>query len=95
VGAFLNMQLSDRLGLGKVGFSTLFFYITRLKLMAIHQMLVVGALFQIAAFLVQFLALPFPAFALSFTLGGIGIVFQVGIIYKEIQAIIFLFNSFY
>jgi len=37
---------------------------------------VVGPLFQIAAFLVQFLALPFPAFALSFVLGGIGMVFQ-------------------
>jgi hypothetical protein len=39
-------------------------------------MLVVGPLFQIAAFLIQFLAqflaLPFPAFALSFVLGGIG-----------------------
>ena len=44
--------------------------------MVIHQILVVGPLFQIAAFLVQFLALPFPAFALSFTLGGIGMVFQ-------------------
>ena len=43
-------------------------------------MLVVGPLFQIAAFLVQFLALPFPAFALSFFLGGIGMVFQVSII---------------
>ena len=42
-------------------------------------MLVVGPLFQIVAFLVQFLALPFPIFALSFALGGIGIVFQVGI----------------
>ena len=61
--------------------------------MVIHQMLVVGPLFQIAAFLVQFLALPFPAFALSFALGGIGIVFQVCIILyidKDIQAITFL-----
>ena len=47
-------------------------------------MLVVGPLFQIAAFLVQFLALPFPAFALSFALGGIGMVFQVS--YKELHA---------
>ena len=44
-------------------------------------MLVVGPLFQIAAILVQFLAVPFPAFALSFALCGIGMVFQVGIIY--------------
>ena len=51
-------------------------------------MLVVGPLFQIVAFLVQFLALPFPAFALSFALGGIGMVFQVS--YKELQAIIAL-----
>ena len=42
-------------------------------------MLVVGPLFQIAAFLIQFLELPFPIFALSFGLGGIGRVFQVGI----------------
>jgi hypothetical protein len=55
-------------------------------------MLVVGPLFQISAFLVQFLALPFPAFALSFALGGIGMVFQVSIIYifKGLQAIISL-----
>ena len=44
-------------------------------------MLVVGPLLQIAAFLVQFLHLPFPIFALSFGLGGIGRVFQVSIIY--------------
>ena len=44
-------------------------------------MLVVGPLFQIAAFLVQFLELPFPIFALSFGVGGIGRVFQVGLIY--------------
>ena len=49
--------------------------------MVVHQMLVVGPLFQIAAFLVQFLQLPFLAFALSFALGGIGMVFQVSIIY--------------
>ena len=39
-----------------------------------------GSLIQIAALLAQFLALPFSAFALSFALGGIGMVFQVGII---------------
>ena len=44
-------------------------------------MLVVAPLFQIAAFLIQFLALPFPIFALSFGLGGIGRVFQVGHIF--------------
>jgi hypothetical protein len=44
------------------------------------QMLVIAPLFQIAAFIVQFLALPFPAFALSYSVGGIGLVFQVGII---------------
>ena len=57
--------------------------------MVIHQMLLVGPLFQIAAFLVQLLALPFPTFALSFALCGIGLVFQVGI-YKEVQATISL-----
>ena len=80
MGAFLNMLLSDRLGLGKVSFFRLFIYhktVTQVT-MVIRQMLVVGPLFQIAAFLVQFLALPFPAFALSFVLGGIGLVFQVG-----------------
>ena len=49
-----------------------------------------GALFQTAAFFVQFLALPFkfPAFALSFTLAGVGNVFQVNIIYvhKKVRA---------
>ena len=47
--------------------------------MVVLQMLVVGPVFQIAAFLVQFLALPFPAFALSFFLEGIGMAFQVSI----------------
>jgi hypothetical protein len=55
---------------------------------------VVGALFQTAACLVQFFALPykFPAFALSFAFLGIGNVFQVNIIYihNEVQVIISL-----
>jgi len=42
-------------------------------------MLVVGCLFQIAAFVIQFLELSFPLFVLSFGLGGIGMAFQVGI----------------
>ena len=48
-------------------------------------MLVVGPLFQIAAFLVQFLELPFPIFALSFGLGGIGRVFQVSVCYISVK----------
>ena len=80
MGALLNMPLSDRFGLGKVSILTLFFP-TRRKVMVILQMVVVGSLFQITAFFVQFLALPFPAFALSFVLGGIGMVFQVSVIY--------------
>ena len=36
-------------------------------------------LFQIAAFLIQFLSL--PAFAIYFTLSGIGMVYQVSVIY--------------
>jgi len=44
--------------------------------LGLGNMLVVGPLFQIAAFLLQFLHLPFPIFALSFGLGGIGMVFQ-------------------
>ena len=57
-------------------------------------MLVVGVLFQITAFIVQFFAIPFPAFALSFALSGIGNVFQVDILYislKGLQPIISLF----
>ena len=42
-------------------------------------MLVVGPLFQITAFLIQFLELPFPIFALSYSISGIGTVFQVSI----------------
>ena len=48
-------------------------------------MLVVGAVIQIVAFLVEFIAPPFPAFALSFTLAGIGNVFQVNVIYIDIE----------
>ena len=48
----------------------------------IHQILVVGSLFQVAACLVQFLQLSFPLFVLSFGLGGIGISFQVRITKK-------------
>ena len=36
-------------------------------------------LFQIAAFLIQFLSL--PAFGIYFTLSGIGMVYQVSVIY--------------
>ena len=55
-------------------------------------MLVVGALIQIVAFLVECLAPPFPAFALSFTLAGMGNVFQVNVIYihEELRLIISL-----
>ena len=44
-------------------------------------MLVAGALFHAAASLVQSLPFKFPAFVLSFSLVGIGNVFQVNIIY--------------
>ena len=62
----------------------------------LNEMLVLGALFQIAAYIVQFLAPPYPAFALSFALAGIGNVFQVNIIYihKELQPINIPFDSF-
>jgi len=46
------------------------------RLGSVGNMLVVGPLFRIAAFLVQSLKLPFPIFALSFGLGGIGKIFQ-------------------
>jgi hypothetical protein len=39
-------------------------------------MLVFGALIQIVAFFFEFLAPSFPAFALSFTLAGMGNIFQ-------------------
>ena len=45
------------------------------------QMLVVGPLLHVPAFLIQFLALPFPIFAFSYSISGIGSVFQVGIVY--------------
>ena len=44
-------------------------------------MLVVGPLLHVPAFLIQFLALPFPIFAFSYSINGIGSVFQVGIVY--------------
>jgi hypothetical protein len=57
---------------------------------------VVGALLQAASFLVKFFALPFPVFALSFALVGIGNVLQVNVIYihKEVQLIISLLTHF-
>ena len=45
------------------------------------QMLVVGPLLHVPAFLIQFLALPFPIFAFFYSISGIGSVFQVGIVY--------------
>ena len=59
-------------------------------------MLVVGPLFQITAFLFQFLALPFPLFALSFAINSIGAVFQVGIVYiykRVVRNNVFLIRS--
>ncbi|KAF8805637.1 MFS general substrate transporter [Phlegmacium glaucopus] len=44
--------------------------------LGLGNMLVLGSLFQIAAFSIQFLELSFPIFVLSFGLGGIGIAFQ-------------------
>jgi len=44
--------------------------------LGLGKMLVVGPLFQIAAFLIQYLELPFPLFVLSSALSGIGTVFQ-------------------
>ena len=79
------MPLNNKLGLGKVSVQANdLFYDTNLLFI---QMLVVGPLFQITAFLIQFLALPFPIFALSFSISGIGTVFQVGIVYirKDLQ----------
>ena len=49
------------------------------KINFIHQMLVVGSLFQISAFFIQFLEPSFPIFVLSFALAGIGMSFQVSI----------------
>jgi hypothetical protein len=73
------MPLNDRLGLGNVSLGiNLNFSFLQDSFLCI-QMLVVGPLLQIAAFLVQYLELPFPIFALSFGLGGIGKVFQVDI----------------
>lgn len=54
----------------------LYFHKTQIFL---HQLLVVGSLFQIASCLVQFLQLSFPLFVLSFGIGGIGMSFQVRI----------------
>ena len=56
----------------------LLYFSTRLKIF-LHQLLVVGSLFQIASCLVQFLQLSFPLFVLSFGIGGIGMSFQVRI----------------
>ena len=59
-------------------------------------MLVVGPLLHIPAFLIQFLALPFPIFAFSYSISGIGSVFQVGIVYihKEFASNNVSFGSF-
>ena len=47
---------------------------------------------EILAFSIEFFAPPFPAFALSFTLAGMGNIFQVNNIYihKELQLIVSL-----
>ena len=54
-----------------------------LKFFFIHEMLVLGAFFEIAAYVVQYFAPPYPAFVLSFALAGIGNVFQVNIYFHE------------
>ena len=47
---------------------------------------------EILAFSIEFFAPPFPAFALSFTLAGMGNIFQVNniCIHKELQLIVSL-----
>jgi hypothetical protein len=90
VGALLKMPVSDRLGLSFIGcvFPQRLKFIILIILIIIQMVVVVMPLFQIAGFFVQFLALPFPTFASSFTLG---MVFQVS--YKALQAIICHFVS--
>ena len=78
LGALMNMPLIDRFGLGTVSLKKICYIFTRLKSF-LHQLLVVGSLFQIASCLVQFLQLSFPLFVLSFGIGGIGMSFQVRI----------------
>ena len=90
IGALLNIPMSDRLGLGWVSFKriiNLFFPPQdMLKFLFIHEMLVLGAFFEIAAYVVQYLAPPYLAFVLSFALAGIGNVFQVNIYFHgELQ----------
>ena len=53
-----------------------------------------GALMQILAFLFEFFEPPYPAFAVSFTLAGMGNIFQVNNIHihKELQLIISLLD---
>ena len=76
----INIPLNNKLGLGGVSehfrFNDIFANFLSFKF-ALFQMLVVGPLFQITAFLIQFLELPFPIFALSYSISGIGTVFQV------------------
>ena len=83
----INIPFNNKLGLGRVSiYANDLFFLSKFHNFAL-QMLVVGPLFQITAFLIQFLALPFPIFALSFSISGIGTVFQVGIVYihKDLQ----------
>ena len=77
---------------GKLLSKNPYFFPSRHVEIFIFEMLVVGAFIQIVAFLVECLAPPFPVFALSFTLAGMGNVFQVNVIYiqKELRLIISL-----
>jgi hypothetical protein len=57
-------------------------------------MLVVGALIQIVAFLFEIFAPPFPVFALSFALAGMGSVFEVSRSIKKLLTDNILLDSF-
>jgi len=55
--------------------------------LGLGKMLVVGALFQVVAFIFESLAPPFPAFALSFALAGMGSIFQSASAYSFIATL--------
>ncbi|PFH48891.1 hypothetical protein AMATHDRAFT_148904 [Amanita thiersii Skay4041] len=61
-GSILNLFVSDKLGLGKVSLASL--------------MMNTASCCQNVAYLLQSLALPFPAFVLSFFISGFGIAFE-------------------
>ena len=82
IGAIANLRMLQRLGFGTV---MLFWTSLDSRALTSFQTLVIGAVLQMIAFVVQAIAPPFPIFAAVYILPGFGVALQVCEVLKAIE----------